>query len=132
MSRGASVNSLAKQVMEHDEWVRTKRGPLWVVHFSEPAAAIHAPAGARGASLAACLWKMRLRYTCRATTSAGEVAYVIDPPTERVVAPEPFMPGVMSCVRMTGLHGHYYKCPPVERAFSTMGKADDETRRYEF
>ena len=131
MSRGASFASLAEQVAEHDEWVREKRGPLWVVHFSEPAAAIHAPAGKEGASLVACLWKMRLRYTCRDTTKAGEVAYVIDPPTERVVAPEPFMPGVMCCVRMTGLHGHYYKCPPVERAY-VIGEKQAETRRFEF
>lgn len=131
---GVSAQTLAAWLAEKNEEYAAYlaiRGPLWVVRFDEPPTRVFCPREGGLVDLAACLAKMRRGHRVLPTTDPGLACVEADGPLERVVAPEPFMPGVMACARRSGLHGAYYKTPEVDKEYITGRKAP-EIKEYRF
>lgn len=82
---------------------------VWWVVFDEPVCGLFAPAG--DPTVPAVLMGMGIgpggfsrRPTDRDGTEYWDIGLM-----ERLAAEEPFMPALMRCVRMSGVHGRYRK-----------------------
>lgn len=88
----------------------------WLVYLDEPTCGMWAR-GLDECGLMATLIANDMRGTISATNDP-DVSYVAFPrPVELLAVDEPFMRGLMRCVRLSALHGHYRECGQAEKSY---------------
>lgn len=88
----------------------------WLVYLDEPACGMWAR-GMDDCDLAAVCIGMHIRFSRRQTSDGDGAYFAFERPVEMLAADEQFMRGLMRCVRLSALHGHYRECGQTEKSY---------------